>query len=105
MAVESPLAGLEIGLVGEKLDLPIVIGEAARGDKGADRRADAELLSELPRQAGFGRLSRLDLATRELPMAFEVSAGLAPGQEYLAGPTDDGGRYSKYGMAGHRTYS
>jgi len=56
-----------------------------------DPRVHVELLPQLPRQARFERLGAVAFAAGEFPVAFQVHAGLAPGDEQPAVALDDRG--------------
>jgi hypothetical protein len=67
VAGEHEGAGSELDLVGQELDLAIVVRESARGHESPDLGRHSELFLQLPRQAFLGCLARLDLAAGKLP--------------------------------------
>ena len=59
----------------------------------AYRDADIELFAELAREARGVRFAAIAFAAGELPIAFEVDALLAPGDEKAIVALDHGGRH------------
>jgi hypothetical protein len=83
--------GRPAGLVRLQPVRPAAVREIGAGDEPADDDLDAELLPQLPRQAGPLVLSRLELAARELPFPGEIAARAALGDEHGPVLPNDGG--------------
>ena len=90
LAIEEVELDGSIGVVmGDLEDLP------------ADPDADAQLFGDLAAQARLLWLSRLALAARKLPIAFEVNAARAARDQERAAPPYDGRRDHDPGTAAH----
>ena len=84
-----------------QLNLPICVRVRSRQQSLANRAFDAQLLLDFTNQAGGGCLSRLALASRELPAACEMNAFLATCQKKAIALFDDRGGDDDRRPSGH----
>ena len=79
-------------LVEEEFDPPFRVIMPAPAQEALHPDPDAEFLTKLTRQAGFGRFARLDFSAGKLPHAGQGIIPGAAGNENAVAPPDDSGR-------------